>query len=124
MKNGNANQNGYVALISAVLVSVVLLVTALPMARAAFWARFETLDRENKKIAANSARSCADLAMLKIARGETAAWDKCEIVAKNNLSPDVWEIIARGRHKNSFVNLRVEARLESGQIKILHWEEF
>ncbi len=125
MKTKNIyGQDGFAALISAILVSSVLLVMAVPLARAAFWARFDLLARENKKISLNLARSCADLALLKIARGENIVWEKCEIGQIVDQGGGVWEITAGANWKGSFVNLKVIAELENNRIEIIGWEEF
>lgn len=123
MKSNNS-QNGYVALISAVLMFAVLLVLAAPLALSAFWARFDILGRENKKIALNRARACADLALLKISRGENKTWDKCEIVSNSDLGGGMWEVIVRADCNNSFAGLKVIAELQNQEIKIIQYREF
>ena len=45
-KNFSKNQAGYVALVSAILVSGVMMALAVSVSRAAFWGRFDALPRK------------------------------------------------------------------------------
>jgi len=65
-KNFSKNQAGYVALVSAILVSGVLMALAVTVSRAAFWGRFDALARENKIVAREMAKGCANQALVKI----------------------------------------------------------
>lgn len=124
-KNFSKDQAGYVALISAILVSAVMMALAVSVSRAAFWGRFDALARENKIVAGEMAKGCASQALLKVSRGEEiVAWEMCsnlQIMADNN---PVYEIIAGANWKSSFVQLRIVADCTGGKIKILQWEEF
>src|SRR5512137_2260381 len=117
------DRKGFVALISAVIVAAVLLAIAPAAARSAFWARFDSLARENKNIALQIARGCAEQALLGVARNEPVVmWEKCADLQISGANP--YTIIAKADWKNSFVNLRVDAKLENGKIQILDWREF
>ncbi|HOI97460.1 MAG TPA: hypothetical protein PLA19_03075 [Candidatus Pacearchaeota archaeon] len=124
-KNFSKDQAGYVALISAILVSAVMMALAVSVSRAAFWGRFDALARENKIVAGEMAKGCASQALLKVSRGEKiVAWEMCsnlQIMADNN---PVYEIIAGANWKSSFVQLRIVADCAGGKVRILQWEEF
>lgn len=124
-KNFSKDQAGYVALISAILVSAVMMALAVSVSRAAFWGRFDALARENKIVAGEMAKGCASQALLKVSRGEEiVAWEMCsnlQIIADNN---PVYEIIAGANWKSSFVQLRIVADCAGGKVRILQWEEF
>lgn len=117
------NEKGFVALISTVVISAVLLVAAASVSRAAFWARFGLLARENKKISAARAEGCVQAALLRIVRNENVdVSEKCE-----NLEisiDDPYTITATANWKNSRTNLRVTAKLENNKITINDWREF
>lgn len=122
-KNFSKDQAGYVALISAILVSAVMMALAVSVSRAAFWGRFDALARENKIIAGEMAKGCASQALLKVSRGEEiVAWEMCSNLQIGPTNP--YEIIASAKWKNSFANLRIVADCAGGKVRILQWEEF
>jgi hypothetical protein len=124
------NEKGFIALISTVIISLILLAVAASAARAAFWARFDLLARENKKISAALAEACVNVALLglsneeKIFPLEVVIEDakKCKIGEVGGSNP--YTIIARAGWKNSYANLKVTAKLENGELEISDWREF
>ncbi|MFA6375995.1 MAG: hypothetical protein WCX69_01185 [Candidatus Paceibacterota bacterium] len=123
MKTVNfASQKGFVALISAVLISALLMVLAASAACAASWARFGSLTRENKKIGAARAEGCVHLALLKIARDETVTWEQCEILSASEASPYV--IFTRSVYQDTYTNLKIIAEMDDGGLVIKEWREF
>ena len=127
------NKKGFVALMSVVMMSIVLIAFAVLVARASFWARFDLLARENKKISLALAQGCIDSALLGLARGENIALPvqvniedlkKCEITEIVNISGDIWRITTRAAWKNSFVNLKAVAEAKNGEFTIKSCKEF
>jgi hypothetical protein len=128
------DQNGFIALVSAVIFSAVLLALVSLSARGIFWERFSILYRENKEISVALAGSCVQAALLDLAEGKNmpAAGDeiivdgpqKCDIGEINDIGSGFWEIIARANWENSSTNLKATAKLENGEIKIIDWREF
>src|SRR3989344_2331312 len=62
---GNAS-GGFIALISAVIISLVLMVVVFSVSTLAFFSRFNQLDSEYKEKSSALAESCVDLAILKL----------------------------------------------------------
>ena len=62
------SEQGYVALISAIIISVVLVMIAISLSTASFFSRFNVSDAEYKKRSSNLAEACADQALLKYAQ--------------------------------------------------------
>lgn len=120
------NNDGFVALISAMLMAAVLLTLAAGAGRASFWARFGSLDYENKKIALAAARGCVDQALLGIASGEAVIlWNRCQDLQIDAKNYPVYEIIARTNWKNSFARLNIKVKkIPEGKIEIIEWREF
>ncbi|MFZ3074279.1 MAG: hypothetical protein WA093_04105 [Minisyncoccales bacterium] len=126
------NEKGFVALISTAVISAVLLVAAASVSRAAFWARFDLLARENKKISVALAEACANIVLLGLAdEGNdfppeiaVEGVKKCKISEVGGNNP--YTIITRADWKNSYTNLKVTAKLnkDSGKITISDWREF
>ncbi len=65
--NFNTEQ-GYIALISAIIIALVLLVMTAAVSQAAFFARFNALDAEYKRISLGLAESCVNVALLRISQ--------------------------------------------------------
>jgi len=61
-------RGGYIALISAVIISLVLTGLAYMVARSGFFSRFDSLNAEYKRISKGMAESCANLALLELAQ--------------------------------------------------------
>lgn len=63
-----SKNRGFVALISVIIVSAVLLATMLALSTSSFFARFDELDTERASEARALARSCAHIALARIAQ--------------------------------------------------------
>jgi hypothetical protein len=59
-------QNGFIALMSAIIISAILLGFAVTSGASSFHSRFNTLDSELKRISLSLAESCVNVALLKI----------------------------------------------------------
>ena len=62
------NQAGYIALISAIIISIILVGMTFTVSRAGYFSRFGSLDAENKRISKGLAESCVNEALLRIAQ--------------------------------------------------------
>jgi len=62
---------GFVALVSAVVISVLLLVLVIALSYSGYFARFNELDTEFKKQSLAYAEACADIAIAEIAKDAT-----------------------------------------------------
>ena len=62
---------GYIALISAIIISVVLLGLATAIGQSTFFSRFNALNREYKRISLGLAESCVHAALSKISKTTT-----------------------------------------------------
>lgn len=63
MRHASHNR-GFIALMSMLLLSAVLAMLIFSTSTSTFFARFNTLDRENKRLASGLAESCTHLAIL------------------------------------------------------------
>jgi hypothetical protein len=66
----NKYENGFVALISAILLSSMLLLVAIVLSTSSFFARFNILGSELKEKGLSVAEACADEGLLLIANNE------------------------------------------------------
>jgi len=64
----HTNERGFVALMSVIIISAILLVLVFTLGISSFLNRFDVLDTENKHISVALAEACASTAMLKLAQ--------------------------------------------------------
>ena len=64
---------GYIALISTIVISLILLALTANMSTAGFYVRFNSLDSEYKRVSLGYAESCIHAALLKLAKNNTYA---------------------------------------------------
>lgn len=60
--------SGFIALMSVIIISAILLVLVFTLGVSSFFNRFDALDAENKRISLGLAEACVNVAMLKIAQ--------------------------------------------------------
>ena len=128
-------QGGYIALISAVIISSLLLIITFTVNFSNFFARFNILDSEYKKVSTGLAEGCADTAILELSKDN--AWqpnggtgdllvsidDKsCKICEVENVgSPTI--IRTRAVHQKAYTNLEVTVTANGSTITVDSWLE-
>lgn len=65
-------QSGYIALMSTIIISLILLGLTFSVSSAGYFARFNSLDAEYKRVSLGLAESCVNVALLKIGQQYTA----------------------------------------------------
>lgn len=81
------HEKGFIALISAIILSVLLLGLTVSLGFSSFFTRFNILDSESKERSLALAEACGDTAVLRMARGVTVpgtvaiGTDSCEIIS-------------------------------------------
>lgn len=140
MISSNASkQKGFIALMSAIIISAVLLMLLFSVNTASFYARFDALDGEFKKIAESSAEACGNVALVRLA--ENYSYDpiidpvyilgegvpievgnsNCFIKKitsashRTGTSSDL-EIITQGVHHNAYSNLKISVTIYNSKI--------
>lgn len=124
----SAKDNGYVAIITAVIVSVILGVIVFTMSLGSFLGRENSLGLHLKEKSRGLAEACVETARLKIVQnpnyigGENinVASDTCRIISVANLSGNSL-ISAQGSYQRIFTNL--EATIRQDDASILDWQE-
>jgi len=119
---------GFVALMSAIIISVVLLIVATTGSFTGFLKRGNILDSELKRRSAAAADACAEQAFLLIANESTYAGlstltfnslDSCSVTVADSGGTKDLEI--QGISRNAYTNLDVS--LDPDTLTILSWEE-
>ncbi len=127
---------GFVVLMSVIIISAILLLYVFGLGASGFFARFDALDSEHKRISLSLAESCVNAALLKIAQdsayapaagGDTVlvGGRTCKICpGTNSPSGQATEpIVTRAVHNGAFTNLRVTVAVANGLYTVSGWSE-
>ena len=107
-------ESGFIALMSAIILSVILLLIATTLSFTGFYSRFNILDSESKERSSALADACMDVALLGFAQGTPYSVDTNIIVGENTClvggfitsgSQKIFK--TRGIYSNSYTNLEV-----------------
>jgi type II secretory pathway pseudopilin PulG len=131
-------QRGFVALMSTIIISAILIALMMTIAAASFYARFDALGEGNKRQAQALAEACIDVALLALATSTDAmqydpAGEVVSVTAdadgpttctiKDILhNPSSVTIDAYASSDNSYDNVSATASL-SPSIQIISWSE-
>jgi hypothetical protein len=123
-------ERGYIALISAILISVSLLTMVVAVSFEGYFSRFNILESEQKEMSDYLAESCFNTATLKLAQDDdfdeaktiTVGSSTCSIV---DIEPGTFasnrRISVQGVSGNAYTNLEIEISLPSTDI--VSWTE-
>lgn len=126
-------QDGYIALISAIIISAVLLMVVFTTSFTNFFARFNILDSEYKKISGGLAEACMDAAILQLAQDED--WQPVgggmTVVVEGTKTCKICEVTGgaqrtvytRAIYQQAHTNLAAVVTFGSGTVAIDSWEE-
>jgi hypothetical protein len=128
IKNKTQHNTGFVALMSSIIISVVLLMIATNLSLVSFYNRFNILDTELKAISTNLAEGCADTAILKVAhdldyfpRDEEVAIgnNTCTIESVTGVNPITIETSA---DYQGYVT-HLEVQISGHDLSVVSWQE-
>lgn len=114
-------QRGFIALISAIIISMILLLVITDASLTSFYGRFNVLDSEYKERSSALADACVDTLLLRLADGQNptgtiaVGTDQCQIVTSTN--PYAIQAI----YQNSYTNLQIT--LNNTSLAIVSWVE-
>lgn len=125
-KNSNG---GFIALVSVLLISVVLLLMVTTLSLSGFIGRFSILNSELKKVSASLAEACANTAVLKLA--ENWNYTGNETIVVNGNACAVFPVAAAGAdpqilktqavYRKSYTNLVIT--VHKTPFAIVSWQE-
>jgi hypothetical protein len=122
------NQKGYIAIISAVVISFLIMGVALTLSFTGFFNRSNISNSEFKKMSNSLAEACASTALFKIAENKDYLGNESVTVDNNTCS--IMTIESLGEQKiikttatvqNSTTNLKVT--IDKTTLQIASWEE-
>ena len=122
-------ESGFVALMSAIILSVVLLLVTTTLSFSGFSSRLNILNSEYKERSYSLAEACVDVAILKLATSPTysggppdvdVGTDKC-VIEVFNPSSDPIIVKTKGTFQNTVTNLKITVGKTS--LAVISWEE-
>lgn len=144
--NNRHNQEGFIALMTVIIISAVLLVMMVAVAGIALRGRFTVLDYESKKTGVALAEACLQTEMLNLAANSTTTLpmvvtvgpDKTCTICKATPNTTTcagykcWDVYVRAKYKTatgsgySYTNIKESVRLQtaaSTNLDVDSWEE-
>lgn len=122
------NQSGYIALVSTIIISVLLMAVSFATSSSGFFGRFNILNAEFKERSLALAEACVDTALLKLAQNQSYAGnenismgnDQCSVLPIETLSGQ--KIIkTKAIFQSSVTNLKIT--VQASDLSVISWEE-
>jgi hypothetical protein len=131
-KNKNVtNQQGYIALMSAIIISAVLLDITFATSASGYFLRFNGLDQEYKRRSRELAEACKNIILLQLAEGSDSIMaqtvmvgnENCFIITVRRNVPVAGDITiqTRGVVRQAVTNLQVV--VAASNFSLISWEE-
>jgi hypothetical protein len=127
MTNKTQKKEGFVALISVVIISAILLLVAVTLSLSGYYGRYNILDSELKKRSVAIAEACVDTALLNLANNPsytgnattTIGSDACYVGTVTGAGTKTLK--ARSMYKNYYTDLKVV--VNASTLSVVSWEE-
>ena len=122
------SQSGYIALISSIIISILVLGIALAISSTGYFSRFDILKNEFKERSSALAEACVDTALLKLAKNQSyngneninVGNDQCSILIIETASGQ--KIIkTKAIFQNAVTNLKIT--VNNTNLSVIYWEE-
>jgi hypothetical protein len=127
--NQHSSERGFVALMSVIIISVILLVFVYFLSAASLLERFDALDGESKRVSLALAEACVNAATLKIAQADYTAAQvvvdssdpqkTCRICQLNSSG----QMVVRAVYNHAYTNLAVTVNVGQASYPITAWAE-
>ena len=126
------NQRGFVALISIIIISAMLLVLVVTLETASFFQRFDALDAENKRVSLGLAEACVSAAQLLIAQGTPSNSELPKVTVDSSDAQKTCRICkttaagaiaTRAVYNGAYSNLSVTINTTPGSYAVTAWTE-
>jgi hypothetical protein len=121
---------GFIALMSAIIISAILLTATISGSLSGFYTRFNILDSEFKQRSSALADACVDVLLSKLVADSTYAGpstnypvgsDTCSIFASTNPTGSPRNFKVQGKYQNSYTNLQVAVDVST--LVVTSWQE-
>ena len=140
MKTYRQQEGGFVALVSVIIISAILLTMIFVLGASSFFARFDALDQESKRVSLGLAEACANMAMVKLAQnssyvpasggdcvsvsdtcGAFGATRVCRICQVSGALTKT--ILVRARYNGAYTTISVSGTIGSTNFNVTNWSE-
>ena len=125
----HATPRGFVALMSVIIISAILLILMFTLGTSSFFSRFDALDAENKRVSLGLAEACVNAAILKLAQDDLTvgqvivdASDPQKTCRICTLSAG-GALVTRAVYNSAYTNLDVTVDPNAGTYPITNWKE-
>lgn len=121
--------SGFIALMSSIIISVILLLIATTFSFTGFSSRFNILDLEMKERSSALAEACVDTALLKLANnpnypgGETITVSGSDTCTINTIDSIIDPIIIDTKAVFQQANTNLHIKVKKSDISVVSWEE-
>lgn len=129
--NNLKKQQGFIALISAIIISLLLVTISVTVATTGFLSRFNVLASENKERSLGLAEACLEKAVLRLAQNPSdtttgsvsVGTESCNVYSVSLNTPSVNQVTiqAKGNVNNAITNLKLI--IDSVTFSQISWEE-
>ena len=124
----NTSQRGFVALVSVIIISAMLLLVVVSVGLVSFFSRFNMLDTELKERSVAAADACADKALVQLALGFDPSGtvltintlDQCRIGTVSGTTQKTFRIQATSSN-TAVTNLQIVA--DGNDYTVISWQE-
>lgn len=120
------NQRGYIALMSAIIISVLLLSITVGIGLSGFFSRSNILDAESKERSQALAEACGDQALLNFSQGLTSTGvvsvghDNCTIIS---VTPKVGQTTIKTQAVINHAYSNIKIIVDTNTLGIISWDE-
>ena len=129
MKKVYQNQDGFLALMSAIIIVLVLLMITSTLSLTGFFNRFNILDSESKERSFAAAEACGDVALLRLFSNPSylgnnevvdVGSDQCMVVSVTTSGSEK-TIMTKADINGSVTNIKIV--VNSSDLSMISWEE-
>ena len=123
------NNSGFIALMSSIIISVILLLIAVTLSFTGLNIRFNILDSELKERSNALAEACVDMALLELVRdsnyqgGETVTVSGSDTCIIKTINPIIDPVVidTKAIFQQATTNLHI--KVNKSNLKVISWEE-
>lgn len=125
--NKKEKSRGFIALISVIIISAILMIVASTLSFKGFFGRFNALDFEFKEISTALAEACAEDALLKLTTNQSYSGNETLDIGKNSCftgavsGGQIKDFKTKGVYQNSHTNVSVS--FNTSNFSIVSWIE-
>ena len=127
--NNQISQRGFIALMSIIIISVVLILGIVSSGLIGYYSRFNTLDSELKERSVAAADGCVDRALLQLAQDPNYTGgvmslnsiDQCRIGKVSTIGSNTQFYVQATSSNTAVTNLQIV--VASSDLSVISWEE-